>query len=222
MYQNGRVKPTLDVWQRAAVALCEWACGYDFGRSKDDPVYKEVTENRDGPGPEQRKRYSSCGDLAHWMFRRFGIRESWVNRSDDGMFGPWIPGVNVSNLWGGKNPLDIVPNADWQPEPGDVLLVWLNGYDAHVCVALGPPEQGRLRTANFGAGGMSPAAVPGSRIANNKLFWDGKRWFYGSKIVQRCLPLRSAIEHVTVTPDLSGNLSMTGEDMDAIQLGVLP
>src|SRR5678816_1909597 len=132
MYENGRVKPTLDVWQRAAIAMCEWACGYDTGRSKDDPVYREVTENRDGPGPEQRKHYSSCGDLAHWMMRRFGIREAWVNRTDDGMCGPWISGVNVSNLWGSKNPLDVIPNADWVPEPGDVMLLWLTGNDAHV------------------------------------------------------------------------------------------
>ena len=41
---------TLDVWRAAAVALCEYACGYEAGRSKDDPVYREVTEGRDGPG----------------------------------------------------------------------------------------------------------------------------------------------------------------------------
>lgn len=218
LYENGRVKPALHVWQRAAVALCEWACGYDAGRSKDDPVYKQVTENRDGPGPEQRKKYSSCGDLGHWLLMRLGVREKWINRTDDGVYGPWMYGENISDLWGQSCPIDIVPNADWQPEPGDILILWNTGLDAHVCVALSY-DQGQLKTANYGAGGMSPSAIPGAKISSKKLVWDGKHWVYGTKIVQRCLKLSDVVPLVSVKPDLSGGLSMTGEDMDALELG---
>src|SRR6187402_2325726 len=129
---------TLDVWRAAAVALCEYACGYEAGRSKDDPIYKEVTENRDGPGEAQRRAYSSCGDLAHWLYMRLGIREPWLNRNDDNAFGPWKPGQNITRLWGTACPFDKVPpdGGNWKPEPGDVVLIWNTGTDAHVMVAL--------------------------------------------------------------------------------------
>lgn len=213
---------TFDVWQRAAIALCEYACGYAVGRSKDDVIYKEVTENRDGPGPEQRKRYSSCGDLAHWFYRRLGIRETWVNRTDDNMYGPWKPGANVTQLWGSACPFDQVPPNDpnWLPGPGDVVLIWNTGNDAHVMVSLGVDETGQFRTANFGAGGMSPSASPGSKInSTTKVTWKDGKPFYGSRQIQRYLPLSEAIKHVTVKPDLSGELKLTGEDVDAIELG---
>lgn len=221
-YEDGKIMASIDVWQRGAVALCEWACGYDAGRSKDDPVYKLVTENRDGPGPEQRKLYSSCGDLGHFMLERLGVRAPWVNRTGDGVYGVWKPGVNISNLWGSACPIDIVPNADWKPEPGDILLLWNTGFDAHVCVALEMLEAGRLRTANYGAGGMSPGPVPGSKIGQNKLTWNGKQWLYGSKIVQRVLPLSAAITCINAKPNFSEGCSMTGEDIDALELGVNP
>ncbi len=221
-YENGKVIASLDVWQRGAVALCEWACGYDTGRSKDDPVYKLVTEGRDGPGPEQRKHYSSCGDLAHFMLERLGVRAPWVNRTGDGVYGVWKPGVNISNLWGTACPIDIIPNADWVPEPGDILLLWNTGFDAHVCVSSGKLEAGRLTTFNFGAGGMSPSAIPGAKIGQNKLTWDGKHWLYGSKIVQRCLKLRDVLPLINAKPNFSEGCSITGEDIDALELGVNP
>ena len=206
---------TLDVWRRAAVALCEYACGYDQGRQKDDPVYVEVTEGRDGPGPEQRRRYSSCGDLAHWLYKRLGIREPWVNRTDDGVFGPWATGANVARLWGGACPFDQVPPATalWMPEPGDVVLVWNTGFDAHVMVAIGT-EGSTLRTANYGAGGMSPGLAPGARVGG-AVVSGGK---YGAKKIQRFLPLSEAVKHITVAPDLRG-AALTGEELDAIELG---
>lgn len=221
-YENGKVQAPLYLWQMASVALCEWACGYDNGRSKDDPVYRLVTENRDGPGPEQRKHYSSCADLGHFLLMRLGVREKWINRTDDGTFGPWMPGANVSLLWGSSCPIDSVPDADWQPEPGDILILWNTGNDAHVCVAIAPLEQGRLKTANYGAGGMSPSAIPGAKLGSNKLIWDGKHWVYGSKIVQRCLKLKDIISVVSVKPILTEGCSLTGEVIDALELGVDP
>jgi hypothetical protein len=210
---------TLDVWRSAAVALCEYACGYEAGRSKDDEVYREVTERRDGPGPEQRRRYSSCGDLAHWLYKRLGIREEWMNRTDDGAFGPWKPGANVSRLWGGGCPIDQVPpkDPDWMPEPGDVVLVWNTGVDAHVMVALGR-DGVTLRTANYGAGGMSPLASPGAKIGGRALTRQDGKPFYGTRQIQRYLPLAEAVKRVSVPPDLRG-AALTGEEFDAIELG---
>jgi hypothetical protein len=209
---------TLDVWRSAAVALCEYACGYEAGRNKDDPVYLEVTEGRDGPGPERRRRYSSCGDLAHWLYKRLGVREQWLNRTDDNAFGPWRPGENIARLWGGACPFDQVPPDDpqWMPDPGDVVLIWNSGIDAHVMVAIGR-DGAALRTANYGAGGMSPLASPGAKIASKVLTFQHGKHFYGTRQVQRYLPLSAVVEQLSVPPDLRG-AALTGEEFDAIKL----
>jgi hypothetical protein len=207
----------ISVWQAAAVGLCEYACGYSAGRSKDDPVYVEVTEGRDGPGPGQRRRYSSCGDLAHWLFKRLGVREPWLNRTDDHAFGPWKPGVNISRLWGGACPFDHVPPDDpqWLPAPGDVVLIWNTGIDAHVMVVLGC-DGPVLRTANYGASGMSPLAFPGAKIAGKAVTHQHGKPFYGTRQIQRYLPLAEAIKHITVTPDLQG-AALTRDQFSAIE-----
>jgi hypothetical protein len=210
---------TLDVWRYAAVALCVHACGNDVGRAKDDPVYVEVTEGRDGPGPEQRKRYSSCGDLAHWLYKRLGIRAPFVNRTDDGVNGPWRAGENVARLWGGACPFDVVPPKEpWAPEAGDVLIIWNTGFDAHVMVSLGVDRDGKLRTANYGAGGMSPGVSPGARLGASRITWQRGKPFYGARQIQRWLPLGEAVKLITVAPDLRG-AALSGEEVDAIELG---
>jgi hypothetical protein len=210
---------TLDVWRAAAVALCEYACGREAGRSKDDAVYLEVTEKRDGPGPDQRRRYSSCGDLAHWLYKRLGVREEWLNRADDDAFGPWRPGANISRLWGGACPFDQVPPDDpeWLPQAGDVVLIWNTGVDAHVMVALGR-DGPALRTANYGAGGMSPLASPGAKIGRKPLTFQHGKHFYGTRQVQRYLPLEAVVRRISVPPDLNGT-GLTGEEIDAVNLG---
>ena len=215
---------TLDVWRMAVVGLCRYACGNEAGRSKDDPVYMEVTENRDGPGPTQRKAYSSCGDLAHWLYMRLGIREGWINRTDDGAFGPWRPGENVSRLWGGACPLDFGPPSDptWFPAAGDVVLIWNTGNDAHVMVALEVKDD-ELVTANYGAGGMSAAASPGARIARAPIARRNGRHFYGQPFhgqrqIQRFLPLSEAVRHISVEPNLRG-AELNGEVIEAVQSG---
>src|SRR6187402_1659302 len=80
-------------WQEAVLALARYACGYEKGRSKDDPIYAMVTEGRDVG--EFRKQYSSCGDLGHWILERLGVRERWVNRKS---LKQYMVGANVSRL----------------------------------------------------------------------------------------------------------------------------
>jgi hypothetical protein len=208
---------SLDVWERAAVALDEWSCNYLVGRGKDDPVYIEVTEGRDGPGAAQRKTYSSCADRCHWKLWRLGLREPWINRKANG---GWRVGQNISLLsWQPKSGIwhvpYIVPDADWIPGPGDELVIWRNGNDAHSLSALGPPEKGKLTTANYGAGGMSPGSWPGARIGSAPLALIGGQWYYGQRIVHRVIPV-SAMRNLSRVPvDMTG-AAMTGEDLDAL------
>lgn len=187
----------------AAVALAEHACGGSAGRSKDDPIYADVTERRDTGA--MRARYSSCGDLAHWLLYRLGCRAPWVNRTDMPM--GWRVGQNVSLLAGqGRIPGD----EEWTPEPGDILVIWNspNGYDAHVCVWLGGGS-----VANYGAGGMSAAARHGANITNPSLTWSGRAWYLGKRQLQRIVSL----SHLPFSepPDLTG-AELTGEVIDAL------
>ena len=224
--------PTLDVWQRGAVALDEWACGYDQGRSKDDPVYlRDVCEGRDFGAA--RARYSSCGDRFHWRQFRLGVREDWVNRAQHK---GWKVGQNISKIasipWAAGYGKPLPEFLDLLP--GDELLIWNNpkGTDAHslsitqvslLDVTTNPGGGVKLTTANYGAGGMSPAASPGARIGSSQLVYKrgagGLGHYYGARMLQRVVRLSDIVEHITAKPDLSsGTLSLTGEDIDALEL----
>lgn len=189
----------------AAVALAEYACGR-AGRSKDDPVYTEVTEGRDSP--PNRRSYSSCGDLGHWLLYRLGCREKWVNR--EAAPGGYRSTLNVSLLAAhGEAP----GGSEWEPAPGDVLIIanqWPSGKDAHVCVWLGDG-----RVANYGAGGMSAAATPGANVTTPALSYHGGGWHLGTRRVQRYVSLERV--PLTAKPDLSG-AELTGEVIDALTL----
>lgn len=202
----------LYLWQEAAVALCEYACGWEHGRDKLDTVYLQVTERRDGPGPAQRKAYSSCGDLAWWMLYRLGLRKPWMNRAATGTYNI---GMNVADLTG--SPITRSAMATVVPEPGDICEVWNlpSTSDAHVLVVLGPgPTKDQLRTANYGAGGMSAATSPGAAIRNS-------RWtpppspIIGTRKLQRIIKLADAIPLLTEKPDLTG-ARLSGEVIDAL------
>jgi hypothetical protein len=199
----------LCTWRARAIALTEYACGYSQGRSKDDPVYDAVTEGRDRGA--MRRRYSSCGDLAHWLLHRLGVRAPWINRANASPPNYRI-GANVSRLaW---STIARTPRSSgWQVQPGDILILWNlpSSADAHVCVALDAAPAGQLRTGNYGAGGMGAAASPGALVRAKALTFHPvtKAWYYGSgaagKRVQRYLPLESAITLVTAEPDLDGS-----------------
>ena len=217
----------LDVWQRAAVALDEYACGYEQGRSKDDPVYLgDVTEGRDYGA--MRARYSSCGDRFHWRQHRLGVRADWINRKPNYRVGQnisLIAGLRWAAGYGKPLPEYI------SIEPGDELLIWNNpsGTDAHslsvtqlsvLDVTTGAGIR-KLTTANYGAGGMSPGASPGARLGSGQLVWKqgpaGWGHYYGARRLQRIVRLSEIVKHVTAQPHLAG-ASMTGEDLDALEL----
>lgn len=106
------------------------------GRRQWDPVFDAVTEHRQAP------RYSSCGDLGHWLLVRIGFRFAWLNREE--LWG-WMVGKNVSLLCaktaGGANELAHLPVPGERLDAGDVLVVSAHDTDhTHCIVALGPVE----------------------------------------------------------------------------------
>ncbi len=219
--------------RKAAWRIARMACGGIAGVSKDNPIYVRVTEGRDGPGPAQRARYSSCADLAHWLLETLGCRSDFLNRKS---LGGWVSGVNVSRLdtRGPTNPRGCpwtrLPRAGWQPEPGDILIAWNNGLDAHVMVAVGFRDIDGTRvleTANYGAGGMSPAVSPGARCAAAALteVTPGK-FMYGSpgkaKRVQRYISLDDVTFTALPNAELLATAGLTGEEIDALCAAVTP
>jgi hypothetical protein len=201
------INPNPALWQMAAIELCRFACNGDSGRGKDDPVYRDVTEGRDGPGPLQRREYSSCGDLPHWMLERLGIREKWVNRES---LNQYHVGMNIVELGYGCPISHAAPTAaDWAgPGPGDICEIWngAQGQDAHVFVCLGPSDKvdGKLLTANYGAGGMSEALWPGARLSNSSFTHTEVGWYIGTRKLQRIIRLADYVPLITAQPDLTG------------------
>lgn len=214
----------LDLWRAAAVALDEYACNGDKGRDKRDPVYVEVTEHRDVPPYDH---YSSCADRAHWKLWRLGVRSPFVNReSRTPQPGDWHVGVNISELWNASrgSPADH-PDATWMPEPGDELLIWNYGNDAHSLSILSYDHDARMaRTANYGTAGMSKATFPGAKCSTAPLVYTAQDgWLYGlshKRKVQRITKLAKVVPLITAKPNLSGpewSAAWTGEVCDALE-----
>lgn len=208
--------PDISLWQMAAVALCEDACGYSAGLSKTAPKYLEVVERRDLPAIYT--RYSSCGDLGNWLLERLGLTEKWLNRAT---LGHYVTGANVARLGLGC-PIAHAPPSDpnYKPGPGDICEVWNTGYDAHVFVCLGPGSDERhIRTANYGASGMSAASFPGANIADSQFLKRADGWHVGlshPRKLQRVIKLADAIALAKVPPNLAG-ARLPGEVLDALQ-----
>lgn len=153
----------LSAYQRAASALLAYAVGgtkpldvHGFGsaRQQSDPIYKLVVEGRVGPAYPH---YSSCGDLAHWLYFRLGVRLPWVNRKE---FAPpaghgWRMGLNLNLL----APKPIGPNATAKPGrgaaipqfmPGDTIQI-ANQFGGHEICVMGPlDEHGAILTGEYG------------------------------------------------------------------------
>ena len=210
---------TIEHWRIGISQLASWACDYgSFGQL--DPIYVEVTEGRDTRGAWQ--RYSSCADLAHFIAKRAGVRQSWVNRTDDDFGGDWVSGLNISKL---VKPA-VAPAADYAAGLGDIWILsntWPSGSDAHVCVCLGPNPQdpNEILSANYGAGGMQNVEAPGAKIAGHELRKTAGRLRYGAKALVMVLSVPNLVGRVSVKPDFSGperwSAEWTGEVKDALE-----
>lgn len=158
-------------YQKLASRLLEYACT-DAAERKSARAL-EITEGRNAF-----HRYSSCADLAHWLYYRLGVRDPWVNRDEH--LG-WAVGVNVSRLGtagGFRNP----PRGGL--DAGDVTIEWSrsDGTDAHVrcIVACTGPEE--YATAEYGQ--------PGGLLKQIKISPDG---LIGHKRIHRYLPLEAVL-----------------------------
>ncbi len=182
-----------------ALTLLTAATNGARGRSEDDPVYQAVTEHRDFGA-----RYSSCGDLAHWLLFRLGIRSDYLNRREH--LG-WSVGANVSRLaW--KCPAARSPISGETYQAGDTLIVWSNetGTDAHV-VVVREHNHAVLITAEYGQPGGAQCArlISGGRI--------------GHRRIQKVVPLIRALELAAAAGELQPpEPALTWE----LRLGLVP
>lgn len=215
-----------DLLGLAICALSRYFCGVAIdakpapgktleGRDKRDPVYRTVTENRDGPTAHQRATYSSCGDQLHAILDRLGVRNPALNRA---RLKQYQTGANIMRLQAfpfSHSPAVHVP----PPVAGSLCLIWTSGYDAHAFVVLGPgSDDQHLLTANYGAGGMSAATAPGANIADSPVLLDASGFLHVGGSHRR---LHTVITPASIAPfidaqiDLSG-ASVSGELVDAL------
>lgn len=168
-------------------AYARWLCGGYIGRGKLDSVYVGTTERRDGPGPEQWKKYSSCGDLSQELVWQMGVRKPFVNRA---AYQGWRSGKMLSDFYArdtsraDHRPPAVTPEPDFVPGAGDIGFIWDDaGEHVHTCIfgdltgfapdlpltALNTGVMTKIETFNYGAGGMSPTEFPGSKMADSLL-----------------------------------------------------
>lgn len=140
-------------YRKLAAALLEWACGWPetTAVSEDHPRYQLVTEGRDVG--RMQKRYSSCGDLPHWLYETLGVRLDWVNRAPH-----WRVAQNLILLqakgYFGKNLIARVWDGTLL-DAGDTLIVSNKAHrQLHaVCIIARDPVCGWLATAQYGQPG---------------------------------------------------------------------
>lgn len=157
-----------------AEELLSYACArWTGGRNENDPVYAEVSEGRDVGAMQN--RYSSCGDLAHWLLFRMGCRSAFINRKEH--LG-WRVGENISKLVS-SSVAEIASPTD-RYAAGDVLVIWgkPDATDAHVMVVLSH-DSSKLTSAEYGQ--------PGGAYREHN--WAAKPGWIGQRKVQRVLRL---------------------------------
>ena len=127
-------------WRNRALDLLDYACAGEYPVGSER--YLEITEGRHGKG------YSSCGDLAHWLYYRLGFGCPWVNREANG---GWRCGHNVSLLVSQSEPY-----AGGTLYAGDVIIIaneWPSGRDAHVVCIREQLSRDMLLTSESGLPG---------------------------------------------------------------------
>jgi hypothetical protein len=180
-----------------ATELVEYACGGSTGRDESDPVYRAVTEGRDEGA--MRERYSSCGDLAHWLLFRLGVRLPLVNRAEHR---GWTSGVNVSRL-------AFHALAERDPRgarffPGDIGIVWskTDATDAHVFVILEDAQPQALLVGEYGQ--------PGGHLRARSVGYDRALVRIGSRSLHHVLRLERVLDaaekaNALVSPELTSS-----------------
>lgn len=151
-------------------------------RALSDAVYRAVVEDRNAKAEAGGYFYSSCGDLAHWMLYRLGVRLPWVNRDENG---GWRVAVNVSELvYGSRLARRVHPGDDF--EPGDVLVVQVDdpGRTHVICVL--EHGEGLLTSAEYGQ--------PGGKVKVDRPVVE--RWgklVVGNRTIDYVLPLDAVL-----------------------------
>lgn len=126
---NGQFSESLT--RQVIVANAKYAVDNDNGRTEKDPIFKEITENR-----QNFNSYSSCGDLIQWTLRRIGLKdEKIINRDDDGGSKSWQVGVNISRLVFSTGASFVHAGKDFTAQPGDMCLIGENGLE-HVFIVI--------------------------------------------------------------------------------------
>lgn len=157
--------------RKLAVRLLEYACDGSRGRGQRDPIYVSVTEGRDVGA--MRDKYSSCGDLPHWMYSQLGVRLPWVNRGCNGGWTYLNGRDNISCLYHPSyNPLAEKYRAGMAFEPGDVGVIWNanEGNKTHAFCVVDQLEDGVMLTAEYGqpGGKLLTRAIRGGRLASQQ------------------------------------------------------
>lgn len=194
--------------RRYAELFLRKAVNDEHGRDESDPFYKFVTENRDGPTPTMRARYSSCADLGHCLLRCLGVRADWLNRDDDADAQRWRTGVNLNWLCPppiGKCPVALNRLRNHVPATGDIF-VENNAYGGHVfCAIAYDVDTDTLTTAEYGQ--------PGGKLkrrSNFRALFDKRALSY--------IPLAEVLALCVAPADFAPLAdTTTGEELDALE-----
>lgn len=126
-----------EVVRAASVSLANYGVAANNGRMEGDAVFDHITEGRQTWWLVNGKRrdYSGCGDLAHWTFwNLIGAEQdsgaTWLNREE--AFGYRV-GRNISNLRWKCPAWRSFKKGEFDPRPGDCLLIGENGRE-HVAI----------------------------------------------------------------------------------------
>lgn len=169
-----------------AATLLDYTCNGAKGRDELDEVYQTVVEHRDGPSASARARYSSCADLAHWLYFRLGVRAAFLNRTEHR---GWIVGANL-NRWVGRpigpNPYAFKPSSSYDLSAldafgaGDVVVI-NNAWGGHVmCVTHYDPGTCALFTAEYGKPGGKLVKHNVEQVREGR---DGLQLYSGNPII---------------------------------------
>jgi len=160
-----------------AVAIASYACNGDDGRVLGDPVFEEVTEGRN-----HWPKYSSCGDLPHYVLMRLGFRDERIlNRSDDGGIRNWSIGQNLSRLVFKTGKALVWASIAKRPQPGDVLYL---ASPEHVCVLDSVDEAaGTITTFDYGQFDQK-SGKPCGRRRVSAFRVQGKQLLVGKRVLR--------------------------------------